>query len=153
MCSSEKSQGVAQSYQGALTVEAWNWLFLLLKPKWYIDNKLIDFQQFCSNSKALTLGALWFRKLCVDFQRFQAFVFCHRAYSKTQKPQKIFRSLFLKVLSLFDFEHFPKHFVCSRQSSQGVAQSYQGALTVEAWNWLSLLLKPKWYIDNKLIDF
>ena len=54
---------------------------------------------------------------------------------------------------LFDFEHFPKHYVCSRQNSQGVAQSYQGALTIEAWNWLFLLLKPKWYVDNTLIDF
>ena len=26
------------------------------------------------------------------------------------------------------FEYFPKHFVCSRQNSQGVAQSYQRAL-------------------------
>ena len=35
---------------------------------------------------------------------------------------------------LYDFEHFPKHFVCSRQNSQGVAQSHQGALTCETWN-------------------
>ena len=33
-------------------------LFLLLKPKWYVDNKLIVFQQFSSNIKALTLGPL-----------------------------------------------------------------------------------------------
>ena len=52
-----------------------------------------------------------------------------------------------------DFEHFAKHFACSRQNSQGDAQSYQGALTIEAWNWLFLLLMPKWYVDNKLIAF
>ena len=50
-----------------------------------------------------------------------------------------------------DFENFAKHFVCLRQNSQGVAQSYQGALTTEGWNWLFLLLTPKWYVDNKLI--
>ena len=33
---------------------------------------------------------------------------------------------------LFDFEHFRKHLVCLRQNSQGVAQSYQEALTTEA---------------------
>ena len=31
---------------------------MLLKPKWYVDNKLIAFQQFSSNIKALTLGPL-----------------------------------------------------------------------------------------------
>ena len=43
--------------------------------------------------------------------------------------------------------------MCSRQKSQGVAQSYQGAYAIEAWNWLSLILRPKWYVDNKLIAF
>ena len=52
-----------------------------------------------------------------------------------------------------DLEHFPRNFVCSRQNPQGAAQSYQGALTIEAWNWLFLLLRPKCYVDNKLIDF
>ena len=43
--------------------------------------------------------------------------------------------------------------MCSRQNSQGIAQSYQGALAIEAWNWLFLLLKPKCYVGNKLIAF
>ena len=43
--------------------------------------------------------------------------------------------------------------MCSRQNSPGVAQRYQGALTIEAWNWLLLLLKPKWYVDKEMIDF
>ena len=43
--------------------------------------------------------------------------------------------------------------MCSRQNSQGVAQRYQGARKIEAWNLLFLLLKPKWYVHNKLIDF
>ena len=51
------------------------------------------------------------------------------------------------------FEHFAKHIVCSRQNSEGVAQSCQGALTTEPWNWLFLLLRLKWYVDNKLIAF
>ena len=41
MCSWQNSQGFAESYQEALTTEAWNWFFLLLKPKWYVDNELI----------------------------------------------------------------------------------------------------------------
>ena len=32
--------------------------FLLLKPKWYVDNKLVAFQQFSSNGKAFTLRTL-----------------------------------------------------------------------------------------------
>ena len=43
MCSWQNSQGVAESYQEALTTEAWNWLFLLLKPKWYVENELTAF--------------------------------------------------------------------------------------------------------------
>ena len=48
-------------------------------------------------------------------------------------------------------EHFSKHFICSRQNSQSVAQRYQEELTTEARNWLFLLLNPKQYLDNKLI--
>ena len=44
------------------------------------------------------MGAILFRKLFIDFQHFRVFVFCHRAYSKTQKPWKIFRSSFLEVI-------------------------------------------------------
>ena len=43
------------------------------------------------------MGVFWFRKLCVDFQRFRVFVFCHRAYSKTQNPRKKFFLLFYNV--------------------------------------------------------
>ena len=64
-------------------------LFLLLRPKWYVDNKLIDFQQLCSNGKALTVGTFSFRKLSVDFRRFRVFVFYHRARSKTWNLRKI----------------------------------------------------------------
>ena len=41
----------------------------------------------------------------MDFRHFQDFVFCHRAYSKTLNPRKIFTSSFLEVLRLSDFEH------------------------------------------------
>ena len=43
------------------------------------------------------MSDFWFRKLCVDFQRFRVFVFCHRAYSKTQNPRKKFLLLFYNV--------------------------------------------------------
>ena len=36
-----------------------------------------------------------------DFRRFRVFIFCYRAYSKTQKPRKILISSFFEVLRLF----------------------------------------------------
>ena len=42
-------QSVAQDHQRELTIEAWKWLFLLLKPKWYLIIKLEAFYQFPSN--------------------------------------------------------------------------------------------------------
>ena len=77
------------------------------------------------------MDAFLFRKLFIDFQHFQVFVFCHKAYLKTWKPQKIFRSSFLDVLKLvIYFEHFTRCFVRSRCNSQSVAQSYQLAFTI-----------------------
>ena len=47
--------------------------------------------------------------------------------------QENFQELIFQVIKfIYLFEHFSKHFRCSRQNSQGVAQSYQGALTNEA---------------------
>ena len=40
------SQSVAQIHQSELNIEAWKWLFLLLKPKWNLDNKLVAFSNF-----------------------------------------------------------------------------------------------------------
>ena len=40
------SQSVAPIHQGKLNIEAWKWLFLLLKPKWNLDNKLVAFSNF-----------------------------------------------------------------------------------------------------------
>ena len=80
--------------------------------------------------------------------------FYHRAYSKTRKPWKFFRSSFFEVLKLFIwFREIPRHFVCSRQNSQSVAKDHQRNLTIKAWEWLFLLLKPKWYLDIKLDAF
>ena len=36
-------QSVAQSYQWVFTIITLKWLFLLLKPKWYLDSKLVAF--------------------------------------------------------------------------------------------------------------
>ena len=52
----------------------------------------------------------------VDFQHFWIFISCHRAYSKTWKPQKISISSFFKVLQLSDFKRFSKDFVCSGET-------------------------------------
>ena len=42
--------------------------------------------------------------------------------------------------------------MCSRQNSQGVAQSYRGALTIEAWNWLFPLLNNNNNIIKSLFN-
>ena len=105
-----------------------------VKPKWYIMTNWLLFSSFPVTVKYLHWVLFWFRKLSVDFRDFWVFIFCHRANLKTQKPQKIFRSSFFEVLTLSDFEYFPKNFRCSRQNSEGAAQSYQGALTIKAWN-------------------
>ena len=46
------------------------------------------------------MSVFLFGKLSIDFRYFRVFIFCHGAYSKTRKPQKIFRSSFLEVLRL-----------------------------------------------------
>ena len=77
--------------------------------------------------------------------------FCHRAYSKTWKPRKIFTRSFFDYLS--NFEHSPRHFVLSKHNLQSVAQSYQWAFTIIALKWLFWLLKPKSCLGNKLMTF
>ena len=124
-------QSVAQDHQRELTMEAWKWLFLLLKPKQYLNIKLEGFYQFSSNShcKQWVLFYLESFLLISGFSGFS--FFCHGAYLKTRKPRKIFRSSFLEVLRLvISFEHFTRHFVRSRCNSQSVAQSYQLAFTI-----------------------
>ena len=126
MCSGE-TISVAQNDQREITIEAWKWLFLLLKPKWHLDIKLEAFYQF-----SRTVGAFLFRKLFIDFRHFWVFVFCHRAYSKTRKPKKIFRSSFLEVLRLvicLILSTLPG-ILCVQDISQSVAQSYQLAFTI-----------------------
>ena len=76
------------------------------------------------------MGAFLFKKHFIDFRHFRVFVFCHRAYSKTQKPRKIFRSSFFEVLSLFIWfsSTFLSILCVQDKNSQGVAQCYQRAL-------------------------
>ena len=40
---------IIKGHQRELTIKAWQWLFWLLKPKWYLDIKLEAFYQFSSN--------------------------------------------------------------------------------------------------------
>ena len=70
------------------------------------------------------MGAFLFRKLSIDIRLFRAFVLCNRAYLKTWKSRKISRSSIFEVLSLIMLR------LCVK-ANQGVAQSYQGALTIE----------------------
>ena len=96
----------------------------------------------------------WLRKLFVDFRRFRVFVFCHKAYSKTRKPRKIFRSSFFEVLILFIwFRALSQAFCVFMTKLSRCCSKYQEALTIEPWNWLFLLLKTKWYVDKNLIAF
>ena len=43
VCWGRNSHSVAQIHQSELNIEAWKWLFLLLKPKWNLENKLVAF--------------------------------------------------------------------------------------------------------------
>ena len=43
MISGYTHQGVAQSYQRAIIIEASKWLFLLLKPRWYLRQQIGSF--------------------------------------------------------------------------------------------------------------
>ena len=80
-------------------------------------------------------------------------VFAIEHIRKPGKYGKFSEAHFSKYLVyLSDFEQFYKNFVCSRQKSEVVAQSHQGALIIEACGLLSLL-KPKWCVDYKLIAF
>ena len=118
-------QSVAQDHQRELTIEAWKWLFLLLKPKWYLNIKLEAFYQFSSNGNYKQWVLLYLESflLISGISRFPFFVMEHKT--------KIFRSSFLEVLRLvICFEHFTRHFVRSRCNSQSVAQSYQLAFTI-----------------------
>ena len=73
-----------------------------------------------------------FIKLSLNFRHFRVFVFCHRAYLKKRKPQKIFTSSFFEALRryLSDLNHFFKDFVCSAHNSESVAQSCELAFTI-----------------------
>ena len=87
-----------------------------------------------------------FKKPSVDLRHFRVFAFCHRAYSKTRNPRKIFISTFFEELRVFIwFWALFRYFVHSGHNSQFVTDSYQWA---SAWKWL---LKPRCFVDNKLI--
>ena len=91
-------QSIAQSYQWAFTTIPLKWLFWLLKRKSCLGKWL--FSSFLVIA-IVDNGCFQFRKLSVDFRHFRVFVFCHRAYSKTRKPRKIFIGSFFEVLRLF----------------------------------------------------
>ena len=69
---------------------------MLLKPKWYLDNKLVAFVQFSGNDNCYWVIFL-FRKLFVGFRYFWVFVFYHRTHSKTRNLWKVSFLLFFEV--------------------------------------------------------
>ena len=109
--------------------------FLLLKQKWYVDNKLIVFSSFLVTVKCLHWVLLYLESflLISGISGFSFFAIEH--IRKPGNHGKFSEAHFLRYYGyLSDFEHFSRHFVFSRQNSEGVAQSYQGALTIKAWN-------------------
>ena len=98
--SSFQGRFTLKTSSNTLRVVSWTHrkLCLFWKLKWYLDIKLVAFQQFKSEDpKLLIMGVFLFRKFSVDFRRFRVFIFCHRAYSKTRIPCKILFSLFFEV--------------------------------------------------------
>ena len=113
-----------------ITIEAWKWLLLLLKPKWYLDIKLVAFQQFSSNGNhsQWVLFDLESFLLISGISEFSFFAIEH-----IRKPRNHGKFLWAHFSwYLFDLEYFSKYFVWSEVNSQRVAQSYQGELTIEA---------------------
>ena len=82
-------------------IETWKQLFLLLKPKWYLDNKLVAFSSF-PVMVIVNTGCFLFRKLSVNFQHFRVFVFYHRTHSKTRNLRKVSFLLIFEVRFLPD---------------------------------------------------
>ena len=74
MWSGHNSQSVAESYQVELTIEAWS-SFFVIKPKMYLDNKVIAFYQFSSNGKRLTLGVFFYFESFLFISGFSGFSF------------------------------------------------------------------------------
>ena len=64
-----------------------------------------------------------------------------------------FHKLIFRGMNWSDLEYFSKHSVCLRQNFQGIGQNYQCKPSIEARKYLFSLLKPKWYLDNKLFAF
>ena len=97
-------QSVAQDHQRELTIEACKWLFLLLKPKWYLDIKLEAFYQFSSNGnrKQWVLFYLESFLLISGISWFSFFVIEHIQKPRTTKnfQKLIFRGIKASYLIL-----------------------------------------------------
>ena len=134
-------------------------LFLLLKPKQYVDNKQIAFQQFSNNGKAFTLGAF-------DLESFLLISgisgFSFQSQSIFENPETT--------------ENFQKLIFSGIKASYLILSTFLGILCVQDTTLKVLLkvinehlllftiiyiilkvafwlIKPKWYLDNKLTAF
>ena len=115
MCSGHNSQSVPQSYQKELTIEAGKWLFLSLKPKWYLNIKLETFSSFLV-MVIVNNGCFFIQKAYYWFQAFPGFSFLLLSIFKkleiTENFQKLIcrginsiyliSSTFLSILSVGD---------------------------------------------------
>ena len=105
------SQSVAQDHQRELTIEAWKWLLLLLKPKWYLDIKLEVFYQFFSNGSHKQ-WVLFCLESFLLISGISLFLFLPYSIFKKLETTENFQMLIfwgIKPTYLSNFEHFSKH--------------------------------------------
>ena len=100
------------------------------------------------------MGAFLFRKLSVDFRHFRVFVFCHRAHSKARKPRENFYTLiFQGIKTIYLIWSTFLSILCDQDTTlkvllKVIKENLRLKLEVAF-----LLLRPKLYLDNKMIAF
>ena len=129
-------------------------IFLVFKPRWYLDNKLITFQQFFNNGKRLILGVFLIQKAFCGFPAFPGFHFLPQSILENPETTENFHKLIFQgiktiylILStalgiLFDQDTTLK--VLLKVTKENLRLKLEVAF---------LLLKPKLYLDNKVIAF
>ena len=102
VCPGHNSESAAQSYPQNLDWSLKVAFLVIIKPKWYLYNKMLDLSSFLV-MVMLTLGVFLFRKLSVDLRHFQVFIFL------LQSTFKIPESIENFILTVLWSDIFPKH--------------------------------------------
>ena len=94
----------------------------------------------------------WFRKLSVDFWRFRVFVFCHRAHSETRKLRKNFyKFIFRGIKTIYLIWYTFVSILCAQETTLKICSNLSRRTYHLNLEVAFLLLKPKLYLDNKVI--